>query len=250
MPEPETNGQGEQPGLPGIQPPQSSESEIVDFEFEGETAKVPKGFAEKVKNGALMRADYTRKTQEVAENRKKSEAEFEQMAALQNFLNANPDVAETVADLIEKKVGGGGQEENNSAPGKEKQGASDKREVEGIKRKVDDIQKKLYVDGIIEDLRKRYPDLDKHWPKMSELKSKFKNPLEIYYQQVKAEEKMKEAEEKGRKEGEQKALADWKKRLSGSPVITGGASSGGKADPASLRQAVAESVAEELAKGS
>lgn len=50
---------------------------LVDFEFEGKTYRVP----EALKKGVLREADYTRKTQEVAELRKEAQARTEQVQA-------------------------------------------------------------------------------------------------------------------------------------------------------------------------
>lgn len=68
--------------------------EMVDVEYEGKTYKVPA----EVKDGLMMRADYSRKTQEAAEIRKQAEeyrsliqtsaAEFAQVTALANEYKA------------------------------------------------------------------------------------------------------------------------------------------------------------------
>lgn len=50
--------------------PQEPDEELEEFEWEGKAIKGPKG----LKDGVLRQADYTRKTQEVAERRKELEA--------------------------------------------------------------------------------------------------------------------------------------------------------------------------------
>ena len=56
----------------------AAEPELVDIEVNGKTFKVPA----ELKDGYLMQADYTRKTQEVAAERKAVETQKEQAAAL------------------------------------------------------------------------------------------------------------------------------------------------------------------------
>ncbi|MBN9497852.1 MAG: hypothetical protein J0H39_13935 [Alphaproteobacteria bacterium] len=64
---------------------------LEDFEHEGKTYKVPK----ELKDGYLRQADYTRKTQEVAEFRKSHEAEKAAFAAEQRVLREfNRDMTE------------------------------------------------------------------------------------------------------------------------------------------------------------
>ena len=50
----------------------AAEPEYEELEFEGERISIPKG--SKLKDGLMRQADYTRKTQEVAEQRKQAEA--------------------------------------------------------------------------------------------------------------------------------------------------------------------------------
>ncbi len=57
---------------------QQAESEYDEIEWEGKKYSIPK----ELKYGFMMNADYTRKTQEVAEQRKSVEAQKEQAAAL------------------------------------------------------------------------------------------------------------------------------------------------------------------------
>lgn len=63
-----------------------------ELEFEGVKAKVPKELAEKIKLGALRQADYTRKTQEVAERARLFDQEAQQRRA---NLDAQDELART-----------------------------------------------------------------------------------------------------------------------------------------------------------
>lgn len=65
-----------EPHDPDLEPPEEEEEEI---EVDGRKFAMPKSAAEKLKAERLMHADYTRKTQEVAETRKQIEAEREQV---------------------------------------------------------------------------------------------------------------------------------------------------------------------------
>lgn len=67
---------GEAEGDEGEQP--ENDDDYEDFEHEGEKYKVPKAL--KLKDGYLRQADYTRKTQELAEARRAHEAEREAFA--------------------------------------------------------------------------------------------------------------------------------------------------------------------------
>lgn len=57
-----------------------SEEDQEDFDIDGYAVKLPKSKAEWLRNNQLMQADYTRKTQEVAENRKQIEARAQSVA--------------------------------------------------------------------------------------------------------------------------------------------------------------------------
>ena len=68
-------GEAEPEGEPETdeEPQESEEDQLEEFEWDGKTIMGPKG----LKDGVMMHADYTKKTQEVAERRKELEA-FEQ----------------------------------------------------------------------------------------------------------------------------------------------------------------------------
>lgn len=80
--EPDPEG-GEQPAVEGAEP------DMVEIELNGKKYNVPS----ELKDGYLMHADYTRKTQEVAEVRKAAERQQEEATALfqssQEFIQAN-----------------------------------------------------------------------------------------------------------------------------------------------------------------
>lgn len=76
-PEPELNAEGETPE--GEEQEQAEEDEELDVN--GEPIKLPKSIAEKIKPHLMMQADYTQKTQTVAEEKRAVQAErqsFEQ----------------------------------------------------------------------------------------------------------------------------------------------------------------------------
>lgn len=75
-------------------PEELEELEIDD----GEKLQLPKSQAEKLRAKMLMQADYTRKTQEVAEHRKAIEAQQRQFAEAQQAFAQN---AEEVAELVQ-----------------------------------------------------------------------------------------------------------------------------------------------------
>lgn len=58
------------------------EPELEDFEFEGEKWKLPKSLKEKINKGVMMNADYTKKTQNIAEMRKKYEADQQNLGKI------------------------------------------------------------------------------------------------------------------------------------------------------------------------
>lgn len=64
----DTEGQEQQLDEHGNPIPQPEEQ--TDFEWEGESYKLPKKLAESLRDGTLMRADHTRKTQEIADQRR------------------------------------------------------------------------------------------------------------------------------------------------------------------------------------
>lgn len=66
-----------------------SEPEEIEEELEGVKLRGKKELLEKLKGERLMQADYTRKTQEVAEQRKAIEAERERVAQAMQFQQAN-----------------------------------------------------------------------------------------------------------------------------------------------------------------
>lgn len=74
--------------------PEEDDSE--DFEFEGVKAKVPKALAEAIAQGALRRADYTQKTQQLAEKTKGLESREAEINQRDEVYKAN---IETVAKL-------------------------------------------------------------------------------------------------------------------------------------------------------
>ncbi len=78
-----------------LQQQQIIEDEIED-EFEGVKLKGKKDLLEEFKNGRLRQADYTRKTQEVAEQRKAIDAERESIHAARVF---QQQFVEEIADL-------------------------------------------------------------------------------------------------------------------------------------------------------
>src|SRR5688572_20265217 len=55
--------------------PELTAAEEAELEYEGRKFKVPKEAADEVKSALMRHADYTRKTQEVAEHRRAVEAE-------------------------------------------------------------------------------------------------------------------------------------------------------------------------------
>lgn len=73
----------------GAEPAEPQEPETVEIEFDGEKFNVPA----KLKAGFMMNADYTRKTQEVAEMRKEAETVREEAAKVyqssREFIEAN-----------------------------------------------------------------------------------------------------------------------------------------------------------------
>jgi len=69
----QTDGDGDSDG--------ESEPELEEVDLDGEKLAVPKTAAEKLKAAMLRQADYTRKTQELAELRKQSEESFAQREA-------------------------------------------------------------------------------------------------------------------------------------------------------------------------
>lgn len=79
----------------------TEDDEYEDFEHEGEKYKVPKAL--KLKDGYLRQADYTRKTQEVAEQRRAVEAEresFKQSQAAQKTYVADVGRLHVIDDQI------------------------------------------------------------------------------------------------------------------------------------------------------
>lgn len=72
---------------------ESGEPETVEVELNGETYKVPAA----LKDAFLMQADYTRKTQEVAETRKIAEAK---LAEAESVFNVSNEVLEARAALL------------------------------------------------------------------------------------------------------------------------------------------------------
>lgn len=64
------------------QPKEAEPEEEEEFEFNGSKHKIPKKYMDAVRPGLMMQADYTRKTQELAETRQALIAEREQQAAL------------------------------------------------------------------------------------------------------------------------------------------------------------------------
>lgn len=70
-------------------PTEEPEEESEELDLDGHKLSLPKSLAEKLKNERLMHADYTRKTQEVAEQRKAAEAHQEQVLARERFIAEN-----------------------------------------------------------------------------------------------------------------------------------------------------------------
>lgn len=64
------------------------EIELVDFDLDGETLQLKPEIAEKLKNERMMQADYTRKTQELAEKRRQFEqAQIQAQQFDQEYIN-------------------------------------------------------------------------------------------------------------------------------------------------------------------
>lgn len=70
-------------------PTEEPEEESEELDLDGHKLSLPKSLAEKLKNERLMHADYTRKTQEVAEQRKAAEAYQSQVKAQEEYLREN-----------------------------------------------------------------------------------------------------------------------------------------------------------------
>jgi hypothetical protein len=67
--------------IEGLEEPQAGADEFEDHDFDGIKLKVPKGKAQEIQDALMRNGDYTKKTQEIAEIRKKAEqtvAEYEQ----------------------------------------------------------------------------------------------------------------------------------------------------------------------------
>src|SRR5690242_17483575 len=59
--------------IEGLEEPQAGADEFEDHDFDGIKLKVPKGKAQEIQDALMRNGDYTKKTQEVAEIRKKAE---------------------------------------------------------------------------------------------------------------------------------------------------------------------------------
>ena len=77
---------------PEVEEDPEPEEDLEEFDWNGKKVKVPKG----LKDGVLMQADYTKKTQEVAATRKELEARTQrldqQFAASEEYLDARADL--------------------------------------------------------------------------------------------------------------------------------------------------------------
>lgn len=78
--------------------PPDEEAEQTDFEWDGESYKLPKKLAESLRDGALMRADYTRKAQEVAETGRRTAAEQQRLAHQAQAMQAGIEGIKAVAN--------------------------------------------------------------------------------------------------------------------------------------------------------
>lgn len=72
---------------------ESEEPDLAEVEIDGKTYQLPAELKDKV----MLQADYTRKTQELSEQRKQVEAEYERVQQLQNIQQQN---LEGVANLL------------------------------------------------------------------------------------------------------------------------------------------------------
>src|SRR5215469_11178430 len=74
-PEPEVELEPTQPDQPDEGGQEGEDDELEDFEFEGRKFSVPKSAKEALTKGVMLNADYTKKTQGLAEDRRAYEAE-------------------------------------------------------------------------------------------------------------------------------------------------------------------------------
>lgn len=101
--QPEADTDGADPGSSGASP---APEKVIVGDLDLSSYNLPPDAVERLKKGFLREADYTRKTQKLAEERQTLEQEALQARQLREFFIQNPDIEQTLRLEIQKKQNG------------------------------------------------------------------------------------------------------------------------------------------------
>lgn len=235
MADPTKEGQGEAASQGETTPP-----ETVEFEFEGENFKVPSSVAEKLKGGILRHSDYTKKTQELSEQKKGFEEDAKVAMNLNSFIESNPDKAEMIGAILRgEDVSKLKEEDEEDLP------PAIKKKIDVLERKLTDMafksEQTKYKDVVMNELLEKYPEAKKY---MSQIKEALKsNPLEMAYLVVSADDRLKSKKDGMRKEIKQEVLREYMEKITDTPMVGSAGGAFENVDTGNLEQCAAAAMA-------
>lgn len=231
--------EGQAGGTGGVESTQTNTTPgMTEIEIDGEKINVPETVAGKIKSSTMAHADYTRKTQTLAEERRALEEESQVAREFNKILEENPDMI----DVVEALTSGDRQKAKALL---DAEGSGDTESQ--LNKRIDQLERKLQIRDVndtkqkttqayIADLKTQYPDFASHEKEIAKVMADSqKNPILPVYLAATLPKKIEEARQAGIKEGRESALKSFDDRFAESPPI--GGAGGGAAQGKDTRSA-------------
>jgi hypothetical protein len=206
--------------------------------------------SEEGKDLLMTQADYTRKMQKVAEERKELEGLIAQnhqdintARNILGVLSENEEAANLMEAILTKD-----ETKLNKIKGKKE----DINEVDELRKKIEQLENKINVQSMnmnanekrkvqMDEARQYFKekgmDFDKYQEKMVEMGTKNNNPLIPWAVTAASEDMIKAAEERGRLIGKKETLEEFSSKFDNTPIISGGMGVNGKKGISNTREA-------------
>jgi hypothetical protein len=234
--------------------------ELVQVEIDGKAVRVEKG----AENLLMTQKDYTRKTQELAEQRKSLETEkqnikqrLEAGETVLGFLSSNETAAQVMEALATNDPEKARKLLSKSNGDDDDPLADMKKELASLKAQ---LQTKVISDDNSERKKQQYLeakkiasetyglDIDNYYPEMEKIAKSNANPFIPWLLNAAKDDLIKKAEEQGKLKGKKEALEEYLNKAGYSPTLPSGSGDTTKFDPNNQRSAATAALKDLIEK--